>query len=149
MLRHKIKPIRDIMKSSNGNIFRVTGPLWWEFTGYRQISLSKTNDADLWSFLWSAPWINGWVNNREAGDLGCHRARNDAIVTEALRWPRQSNDPTEYVWYNFCTVKLFHWIMAVGSLYQYEVHKYERNTIKHIYNYKHSLEITCFVLHAS
>ena len=25
-------------------------------------------------------WINGWVNNREAGDLGCHRAHCDVIL---------------------------------------------------------------------
>ena len=25
-------------------------------------------------------WINGWVNNREAGDLGHHRAHYDVIV---------------------------------------------------------------------
>ena len=25
-------------------------------------------------------WINGWVNNREAGDLGSHRAHYDVIV---------------------------------------------------------------------
>ena len=25
-------------------------------------------------------WINGWVNNREAGDLRCHRAHYDVIV---------------------------------------------------------------------
>ena len=25
-------------------------------------------------------WINGWVNNREAGDLSCHRAHYDVTV---------------------------------------------------------------------
>ena len=25
-------------------------------------------------------WINGWVNNREAGELGRHRAYYDVIV---------------------------------------------------------------------
>ena len=28
-------------------------------------------------------WINGWVNNREAGDLSCHRAHYDVIVMDA------------------------------------------------------------------
>ena len=41
--------------SSKGNIFRVTGPLWGEFTGHRWISLSKPSDAELRCFLWSAP----------------------------------------------------------------------------------------------
>ena len=39
-----------MMTSSNGNIFRVTGPLCGEFT-----------------------WINSWVNSRKAGDLSRHR----------------------------------------------------------------------------
>ena len=44
-----------VMTSSNGNIFRVTGPLCGEFTGHRWIPLTKTSDAKLWCFLWSAP----------------------------------------------------------------------------------------------
>ena len=43
------------MTSSNGNIFRATGPLCWEFTGHRWIPLTKANDAEPWCFLWSAP----------------------------------------------------------------------------------------------
>ena len=43
----------SIMTSSNGTIFRVTGPLWGEST-------------DHW-FLWLLPliceWTNGWTNN--------------------------------------------------------------------------------------
>ena len=44
-----------MMKPSNGNIFRVTGPLYWELTSYRWISLTKASDAELWCFLWSSP----------------------------------------------------------------------------------------------
>ena len=62
------------MTSSNGNIFRVTGPLWGEFTGHRWIPLTKASDTELWCFLWSAPWMNGSVNNREADNLRRHRA---------------------------------------------------------------------------
>ena len=40
-----------MMASSNGNIFRVTGPLWGEFTGDRWIPLTKASDAELWCFL--------------------------------------------------------------------------------------------------
>ena len=43
------------MTSSNGNIFRDTGPLWGESTGHRWIPLTKDSDAELWCFLWSAP----------------------------------------------------------------------------------------------
>ena len=69
-----------MMTSSSGNIFRVTGPLYREFTGHRWIPPTKASDVELWCFLWSAPWINGWVNNREAGDLRRHRAHYDVIV---------------------------------------------------------------------
>ena len=68
------------MTLSNGNIFRVTGPLCGEFTGNRWIPRTKANDAELLCFLWSAPWINGWVNNGDAGDLRRHRAHYDVIV---------------------------------------------------------------------
>ena len=38
----------------NGNIFRVTGHLYGEFTGPRWIPHTKASDAGLWCFLWSA-----------------------------------------------------------------------------------------------
>ena len=44
-----------MMTSSNGNIFRVTGPLCGEFTGPRWIPRTKASDAELCCFLWSAP----------------------------------------------------------------------------------------------
>ena len=44
----------NIMTSSNGNIFRVTGPLCAEFTGPWWMPITKASDADLWCFLWSA-----------------------------------------------------------------------------------------------
>ena len=70
-----------MMTSSNGNIFRVTGPFCWEFTGHLWIPLTKASDAELWYFLWSAPWKkSGWVNNDEAGDLRRHRAHYDVTV---------------------------------------------------------------------
>ena len=37
-----------MITSSNGNIFRVTGPLCGEFTGHRWIPLTKANDAEHW-----------------------------------------------------------------------------------------------------
>ena len=44
----------SMMTSSNGKIFRVTGPLCGEFTGLRWIHCTKASDAELWRFLWSA-----------------------------------------------------------------------------------------------
>ena len=66
--------------SSNGNIFRATGPLCGEFTGHRWIPCTKTSDAELWCFLWSMPWIKGWVNNRQTDDLRRHLAHYDVNV---------------------------------------------------------------------
>ena len=43
------------MTSSNGNIFRVTGLLWGEFTDPRWIPRTKASDMKLWCFLWSVP----------------------------------------------------------------------------------------------
>ena len=53
------------MTSSNGNIFRFTGPVCGEFTGHRWIPLTKASDVELWCCLWSALWIKGWVKNRD------------------------------------------------------------------------------------
>ena len=44
-----------MMTSSNGDIFRVTGPLCGEFTGSRWIPHTEASDALLWCFLWSGP----------------------------------------------------------------------------------------------
>ena len=78
MYHHTTTTLDFTMTSSNGNIFRVTGPLCGEFTGHRWINFTKamTRSFDV---LWSAPWING-VNNREASDLRRYRAHCDVIV---------------------------------------------------------------------
>ena len=57
-----------MMASSNGNIFRVTGHLCGELTGFM--------------FTLICARVKGWINNREAGDLICHRAHYDVIVME-------------------------------------------------------------------
>ena len=59
---------KNMMTSSNGNIFRVTGPLSGEFTGHRWIPHTKASDAELW---WSLDlrlnqqldkqWIHRWL----------------------------------------------------------------------------------------
>ena len=70
------------MTSSNGNIFRVTGPLWGESSGYRWIPLTRAmqwRGALMFSFTWVS--TNGWTNNRRAGDLRRHRAHYDVTVT--------------------------------------------------------------------
>ena len=75
-----------MMTSSNGNIFRVTGPLCGEFTGPGEFPIQR---PVMRSFNVSliCVWINGWVNNREAGDLRRYRAHYDASVMTATQWP--------------------------------------------------------------
>ena len=75
-----------MMTSSNGSIFRVTGPLCGEFTFHRWIPHTKASGSELWYSLWSFDvsliciWIQGWVNTREAGCLRRHRGHYDVIV---------------------------------------------------------------------
>ena len=68
--------------SSNGNIFRVTGPLCGEFTGHRSPVNSPHKGQRSRALMVSliCAQINSWVNNRGAGDLRRHRAHYDAIV---------------------------------------------------------------------
>ena len=101
---HLLRFVPGMMTSSNGNIFRVTGPLCGEFTGDRWIPRTKASGAErYWPYArgihrwrvnsphkgqWRGAlmfslicaWINGWVSNREAGDLRRHRAHYDAII---------------------------------------------------------------------
>ena len=68
------------MMSSNGNIFRITGPLCGEFTGHRWIPLTKASGAELCFFLWFAPellWLSkqssGWWFETPSPSLWRHR----------------------------------------------------------------------------
>ena len=76
-----------MMTSSNGNIFRVTGPLCGEFGAHRWIPRTKGHWGGALMFSLICAWINGWINNHEAGDLRRHRAHYDVIVMwEWVRW---------------------------------------------------------------
>ena len=46
---------KNMMTSSNGNIFHATGPLCGELIGHRWIPLTKNSDAKLWYFIWMHP----------------------------------------------------------------------------------------------
>ena len=62
----------SMMTSSNGNIFRVTGPL---FTGEFHAQRAVTGSFDVFFDLQLS-----WTDNREAGDLRRHRAHYDVIA---------------------------------------------------------------------
>ena len=68
-----------MMTSSNGNIFRVTGPLCGEFTGPGEFPTQRPVTRSL-MFSMICAWTNGWVNKLEAGDLGRHRGNYDVNI---------------------------------------------------------------------
>ena len=78
-----------MMTSSNGDIFRATGPLWGEFTGHRWIPLTKASDAELWCFLYLC--LNKWLSkqSRRWWFETSSRPLYDAIVMNA---PQQKRD---------------------------------------------------------
>ena len=69
-----------MMTSSNGSIFRVTGPLCGEFTGLRWIPRTKASDPELWCFLWSEPNLTAEHTFARLVDLRRYRAHYDVIV---------------------------------------------------------------------
>ena len=71
----------NMMTSSNGTIFGVTGPLCGEFTGpVNSPHKGQWRGALMFSLI--CTWINNWVNNHEVGDLRRHRGHYDVNVME-------------------------------------------------------------------
>ena len=77
------KSCMDMITSSNGNIFRVTGPLCGEFTCHQWIPRTKASDAELWCFLLICASNKRLSKQSWAGDLRRHRAHYDVIVMDA------------------------------------------------------------------
>ena len=69
-----------IVMTTNGNIFRVTGPLCGEFTGHRWIPRTKGQWRGALMFSLICAWTNSWANNGYAGDLRRYRAHYDVII---------------------------------------------------------------------
>ena len=83
-----------MMTSSNGIIFRVTGPLCGELTGPGEFPTQRPVTRSFDVFFFICVRINGWVNNREACDLRRHRAHYDVNIMKStlplIRWPQLS-----------------------------------------------------------
>ena len=72
----------SMMTSSNGNIFQVTGPLWWESTGHRWFSSQRPVTR---SFGGSFDLrLNSWAHNRYTDDFRRYRTHYDVTVTFAV-----------------------------------------------------------------
>ena len=76
------------MTSSNGNIFRITGPLCRELGN--PLAPVNSPHKGQWCralmFSLICAWMNNWVNNPEAGDLRCHHAHYDVSVMNLAYW---------------------------------------------------------------
>ena len=68
----------NMMTSTNGNIFRITGPSCGEFTSEFPSQRPVTQSFDV--FFDIHAWTNGWVNNWDADDWRRHRAHYDVTV---------------------------------------------------------------------
>ena len=84
-----------MMTSSNGNIFRITGPLGGEFISHLWIPLTKASDMELRWFLWCA-WMNCW----------------DTAEQPRHRWLEM---PSCSLWYH-CNVPNRHWFGGFSYL---------------------------------
>ena len=76
-----------MMTSSNGNIFRVTGPLWGEYTGHQRIPLTKKQWRGALMFSLIRAWTKDWANNRKADDLRWHHANDVTIMIDPILAP--------------------------------------------------------------
>ena len=92
---------RNMMTSSNGNIFRVTGHLCREFTGCRWIPRTKASDAELWCFLWSAP---EWRLSKQSWGWWFETPRTHYDVT-VMTWPRY-NTALYFCSHEFTTLRI-------------------------------------------
>ena len=71
---------RNMMTSSNGNIFRVTGSVWGESTGDRWISPHKGQWRGYLVFSMMCARTNGLANYRDAGELVSTGKSNPGIA---------------------------------------------------------------------
>ena len=76
---------RATMTSSNGNIFRVTGPFVRGIHRWPVNFPHKGQWRGALMFSLICAWANDWVNNRDAGDLRRHRAHYDVTVMQFLK----------------------------------------------------------------
>ena len=120
----KLAPMGELFRHDDvikWNIFRVTGHLCGN-SPVNSPHKGQWREALMFSLI--SAWINGWVNNREAGDLGRHRAHYDVIVMrETEIGEKQKSVHCRYIavmWHHYainhdsawntCTAKV-HWTL--------------------------------------
>ena len=108
----------DMMTSSNGNIFRVTGHLCGaSHKGQRHGALM---------FSLICAWKNGWVNNREAGDLRRQLAHYDVIVMDT----KISRSTSSTLWLLIVFVRLENLFLFFQGRVQISMPPWLRGTIE-------------------
>ena len=102
-----------MIASTNGNIFRASGPWWGESTGHRWIPLKKTSDEELWCFLWSTPeqTIEQTIETPVSWDAL-------ALIMTSLYWHARNNYPSR----NTCN-KSNMWAWVCNMIYQISIFK--------------------------
>ena len=104
------------MTSSNGNIFRVTGPLCGEFTGPGEFPTQRPVTGAL-MFSLIRVCINGRVNNREADKLRRHRGHYDVNVM-FMNQPRTIANDHDIILQNACRDHaIYHNMWIVNPLF--------------------------------
>ena len=92
------------MRSSNGNISRVTGPLVRGIQWRPVNSPHKGQWHEALMFSLICTWMNCWVNNHEAGELRCHCAHYDVTVMQYANpgaWNTQKKNVWKSSWQGF------------------------------------------------
>ena len=81
-------------------------------------SPTKASDAELWFFIYA--WTNGWEINRDAGDLGRHRAHYDVTVMRYCHVNIDINESNESTLMmltpNYLKIYIYISTMAAGVL---------------------------------
>ena len=120
-----------MITSSNGNNFRVTGPLWGESTGDWWISPHKGHWCGALIFFICAR-TNGWSNNQDAGDLRSHRIHYD--VTLMWAWagiPSDEFEIKEKIYYPVSYLASYIWRVVwpcISNLHWYMI--FPGNTLR-------------------
>ena len=98
------------MTSSNGNIFRVTGPFYEGNPRSPVDSHHKGQWSGAWMFPLICSWRNGWANNRDAGDLRRHRPQCNEHTLEYPRFVMSS-----FIWLpRLCCCCVEWWVSSLA-----------------------------------
>ena len=115
-----LEKVHIMMMSSNGNIFRGTGPLWGEppvKSGFPSQRLVTRSFGVFFDMLLKS----GWANNRDAGDQSRHRTHHDITIMETTWKAFYSNKTNHNKNYIFCGISVLLQLRIVFFLATYNI----------------------------